>query len=88
MTSTFARVLNTKWFKILKNFPKKCHKAHQIDQRNVLNMKMYVVGANPPPLFVKGQKWSNLAGRISSLPFRQTGGGGAPLHYIHSRMVC
>ena len=25
--------------------PKRCHEAHQVDQRDVLNVKMYVVGA-------------------------------------------
>ena len=35
-----------KWSKISKkNFFQKCHEAHQIEQRNVLNAKMYVEGA-------------------------------------------
>ena len=35
----------------------KCHEAHQIDQHNVLNAKMYVVGDQEILSFPKGQKW-------------------------------
>ena len=53
-----------RWFKILKKISlKKCHEAHQIDQRNVLNAKMYVVGGKNPFSFQRskvgkiGQNW-------------------------------
>ena len=50
-----------KWSKLWKAFPfKKRHEAHQIDWRNVLNTKMYVVGVKNV-LFFKDQKWSKLA---------------------------
>ena len=55
---------------------RKRHKTHQIDQRNVLNVKMYAVGAKNQ-LF-NGQNWPKLAGRISSSSFRHRRGG-----YIH-----
>ena len=35
---------------------KKCHEAHQIDQRNVLITKIYVVGAK------SGENWPKVAG--------------------------
>ena len=51
-----------------KPFFQKCHEAHQIDQRNVLNAKMYVMGGGgggknhcffQRSKFVKiGQNWS------------------------------
>ena len=48
----FFLLRSQKWSKIpKKNFlAKKCQEAHQIDQRNVLNTKMYVLGA-------MGHKW-------------------------------
>ena len=47
---------------------KKCHEAHQIDQRNVLNAKMYVVGAKNHFLsrVKSGENWPKFSGRISS----------------------
>ena len=59
---------------MVQNLPQKIsfnkrHEAHQIDERNLLNMKMYVVGPkNPPPpphvsffqgsqVVKNGQKW-------------------------------
>ena len=47
--------------KVVRNLPKKksfknCSEAHQIDQPNVVNAKMYVVGAKNN-FFFKGQKW-------------------------------
>ena len=35
---------------------KKCHEAHEIDQRNVLNAKMYVVGAKNHCFVFRGPK--------------------------------
>ena len=50
-----------------------------IDQRNVLNAKMYVVGGDNPFSFFQSRR-----GRISSTPFRLWGGGGGGTpHYIH-----
>ena len=50
----------------------KCHEAHQIDQRNVLNTKMYVVGSKMN--FYQGSKvvkiGQNLVGPILSSSFR------------------
>ena len=63
-----------KWSRI----SKKCHEAHQIDQRNVLNAKMYVVGAKRVKIV---ENWSNLAGRISSSSFRHR--PPSPSLYIH-----
>ena len=72
--------------------PKSPIKAHQIDQRNVLNAKMYVAGAKNHFFFSRvksSENWPKLAGRISS-----SGGGGSragdpppPPHYIHPWLV-
>ena len=35
---------------------KKCQEAHQFDQQNVLNVKMYMVGTKNYCFFM-GQKW-------------------------------
>ena len=58
-----------------------------MDQRNVLNAKMYVVGAkNHFFSRVKScENWPNLADQISSSSFRhhRWGGGGHPLHPLY-----
>ena len=52
-------------------FFKKCHETHQIDQRNVLNTKMYVGGGGGGQkslLFSRvksGENWPNSAGQQS-----------------------
>ena len=78
----------------LKNISvKKCHEAHQIDQQNVLNTKMYVVGAKstPLPLFFQGSKVVKIGqhwlDEFLHCHFVTRGGGGGGLwgtlsHYI------
>ena len=64
--------------------PKKCHKVHHIDQRNVLNVKVCVVGAkNPFFSKVKGaENWPKLAAEFRRRYFviRWGGGGGGTLY--------
>ena len=38
-------------------FFNKCDEADQIDQRNMMNVKIYVVGAKNHFFFFKGQQW-------------------------------
>ena len=74
-----------------------CHKAHHIDQRNVLSAKMYVVGTMNHFLFQgsKAVKMSqNWPAEFCHCHFVRGGGGGLQVggtpprtHYIHPYKV-
>ena len=81
-----------KWSKTSKKFSfKKCHKAHQIDQRSVLYAKMYVVGAKNHSFF-QGSKVVKI-GQNSPAEFRHhhsvidRGGGGGTISIPGKRVA-
>ena len=60
---------------------KKCHEAHQIDQQNVLNAKMYVVGAKKHFFFSRVNIDQNWPAAFRHRHFVIGGVGGAPSLY-------